>query len=111
MKKNIEITSQLISRHNSIVEQIQGFPDTIFVGRLESGEWAKLSYPKHGMGLACFRYEQDGKSWYSAPGKQNLEMVSMLRQEAVKLARREKVQYLHLLSDDVSKPFNHLKIT
>lgn len=109
--KNIEIASKLITRHNSVIEQIQGFPDVILVGRLESGDWARLSYPKYGMGLACFLSKFDGKNWHSVPGNQGLQMVSMLRQDAIKLATREKVQYLHLLSDDISKPFSHLKIS
>lgn len=109
--KSVEITSKLIARHNSVIEQIRSFPDVIFVGRLESGDWARLSYPKYGMGLACFVSELDGKNWRSAPGNHGLNMVGMLRQEAIKLATREKVQYLHLLSDDISKPFSHLKIS
>lgn len=109
--KIIEITSDLVARHTGVVKQIQDFSDVIFVGRFKSGDWAKLSYSQYGMGLACFLSEKDSKDWYSVPDKQHFNLVSMLKEDAIKLAKRENVEYLHLLSNDIKSPLSHFKIS
>ena len=106
-----EITSKICARHRSIIDHIEDFPETVYVGKCHNGSWAKLTYPKFGLGLACFLSKADSETWYSSPDKHPLTLVEMVKSEAIKLAKKENLKYLHLLSESAETPLNHLKIS
>jgi len=106
-----EITSKIHERHRNIISNIEEFPEILYVGKCNNGNWSKLTYPKFGLGLACFWSKADSETWYSSPNKHPLILVKMVKSEAIKLAKKENLKYLHLLSNDISTPLNHLKIS
>lgn len=112
MRKEIgEITSRLKRQHLVIVESIPQFPEKIFVGRSKNGKWAKVSYSQMGLGLACFAFAKDSEDWFSLPNKMPLRLIEMTKDDAIKLAKKENLNFLHLLSSSVAEPLAHYKIT
>lgn len=111
MRKEIgEITNRIKSQHTAIVNAIPKFPEKVLVGRCKNGKWAKVSYSDTGLGLACFAFAQDSEDWFEVPGKTPLRLVEMTKDEAIKIAKKEKLNYLHLLSNNIAEPLAHHKI-
>jgi len=110
MNNAFEITSKLKRDPDTIVDEIQQFPDKFFVARCSNGSWAKISYSDTGLGLACFLSHHDSKSWFSVPKKDALQLVEMTRAEASVIAKTENLRYLHLLSESIKQPLGHLKV-
>lgn len=94
-----------------MINHIEDFPEVIYVSRLISGKLAKITYPELGLGLACFLSKADSKSWRGLSDECSLSVVKMVKSEAIRLAKRENLKYIHLLSNDFSSPLNHFKIS
>lgn len=110
MDKEKEITSRIYAQHLNVVSHIESFPDIVYVAQCFDGKWAKLTYERYGLGIACFLSKADGENWQGSD-KFKLTLIELRKESAIKIAKKEKLSYLHLLSNDKNTPLNHLKVS
>lgn len=112
MKKKQEVevqhsVVQSIESANTLVASINAMPEFVFVGRVFEHAWAGVFYESYGVGLACFLSSKDSASWFDTQDIAPIEVVQVSALEAMSIAKRVNLDYIHLLSNEMKNPLGH----